>query len=190
MITVWAQMRITLLAFGAMELFLPQVVRFVVHREIRLSFTIPDVFLPLDSAVIRVPDELTAPNQPYFHDHDGVDIGFGLQEDRVLTNLAGFRQLSQPTTTYILRRLSRFGHKAFVYGTDLSFLALTQFAAASSTWHRICAQVVRDCEFLMISRLVHISVQWNIEFEEIDDDRFRYTGEFWQDQPLSDPRNC
>ena len=162
----------------AMELFLPQVVRFVVHREIRLSFTIPDVFLPLDSAIIRIPEELAAPNQPYFHDHDGVDIGFGLQEDRVLTNLGGFRHLSPPTTTHIFRRLSRFGHKAFVYGTDLSLVALTQFAAVSSTWYRICAQVVRGSEFLMISRLVHISVRWNIEFEEIDDDQFRYTGEF------------
>ena len=161
-----------------MEPFLPQVVHFVLRREIRLSSTIPDVFLPLDSTIIRVPEGLMAPNQPYFHDHDGVDIGFGLQENRVLTNLGGFRHLSPPTTTHVFQRLSRFGHKAFVYGTDLSLTALTQFAAVSSIWYRICAQIVRGSEFLMVSRLVHISVRWNIDFEEVDDDQFRYTGEF------------
>ena len=74
--------------------------------------------------------------------------------------------------------MSRFGHKAFVYGTDLSLLALTQFAAVSRAWYRICALTVRGSEYLLVSRLVHISVRWSIDYEEVDDDQFRYTGEF------------
>ena len=160
-----------------MDLLLPQVMHFVLCRELRLSFTIPDVFLPLDNTTIRIPDEIVEPNQPYCSDRDGIDIGFGLQEDRLLATLGGFRHLSPPVTLQIFQRLSRFGHKAFVYGTDLSLLALTQFAAVSQAWYRICALVVRGSEFLSVSRLVHISTQRRIDYE-VEDDQFRFTGEF------------
>ena len=55
---------------------------------------------------------------PYFEEHDGDDIGFRLQEGRLLSVLACFRPRHLPQTMAIFEHLSRLGPRTFTYGVD------------------------------------------------------------------------
>ena len=117
------------------ELFLHKVFLHDALAPYKMSFLIPDVFLPLDD--------------PTFNDilnHDNYDPGedpfqwlmndtdFLLAQDRVTSSLAAFRHRSR----------------------------VTNLASVSSFWFQSCLSSFRDSQFLALYRMAQISTRWNI----------------------------
>ena len=167
-----------------MDLLQPQFVSYLLRRQLCLSFTAPDVLLPLGQPVliILIATDETADTSwryqtiepEYFTEHDGEEIEFLLQEDRLLSTLSGFRP---PATYFLFERLSRFGHKAFTRGADFHLQEIVTVAAISKSWLHECVQATRGHQLLQVHQLIRISVASQLH-HEVQDDADRFTGEF------------
>ena len=81
--------------FLTMALELEHMMVYLFRQSVRLSFSMPDVFLPLnfDSGgdMTKVEANFSEETE-YVMDHDGQGTNFRLREDRLLSILGSFRQ--------------------------------------------------------------------------------------------------
>ena len=113
----------------------------------------------------------------HISDHDGEEIDFMLQEDRLLSVLGRFRHSFLPTARDLFQKPSRFGHKAFAYGTDFSLREIVKLAAINRSWLKECVRATFGQRFLQVNRLIDNSVTLHLH-HEIQDGTCRFTGDF------------
>ena len=145
------------------EVFLHKVFLYDALAPYKMSFFIPDVFLPLDD--------------PTFNDilnHDNYDPGedplqllmndtdFLLAHDRVISSLAAFRHRVHEGNPMLLQLIEQFGPRFFVTGINLNPGRVTNLASVSSFWFQSCLSGFRGFQFLALYRMVQLSIRWNI----------------------------
>ena len=154
------------------------VLSYLLRRGIRLSFSVPDIFLPLsyvqqlrDGEVMMQEDPRPSETAGYFLDHDGQDTGgyptleFQPQEDRLFT-----RQRLAPATLAIFVRPSRFGPRACTYGIDYNLREILAVDPVNKTWYTACVKEIAGKPFMLVSRLIRVSADWRLRCEVDDGD--------------------
>ena len=144
-------------------MFLHKVFLYGALAPYKMSFFVPDVFLPLDD--------------PTFNDirnHDNYDPGedplqllmndtdFLLAHDRVISSLAAFRHRVHESNPMLLQRIEQFGPRFFVTDINLNPGRVTDLASVSFFWFQSCLSGFRGFQFLALYRMVQLSTRWNI----------------------------
>ena len=121
------------------EMFLHNVFLHDALAPYKMSFFIPDVFLPLDDPTfndILNHDNLEPGEDPLQLSMNDTD--FLLAHDRVITSLAAFRHRVHESNPMLLQHIEQFGPRFFVTGIK------------SQPWTSCCSCF---SEFMLVSRL-------------------------------------
>ena len=133
-----------------------------VFAPCKMSFLIPDVFLPLDDPTFN--DILNTHN--YDPDEDPFqllmeDTNFLLAHDRVISSLAAFRHRVHGSHPLLLQSIEQFGPRLFVTGINLTPSRVANLASVNLFWFQSCMGLL-DIRFLAINRMIQLSIRWNI----------------------------
>ena len=144
------------------EAFLYKVFLYDVFAPCRMSFLIPDVFLPLDDPTFN--DILN--NDNYDPEEDSFqllmeDTNFLLAHDRVISSLAAFRHRAHGSNSMLLQTIEQFGPRLFVTGINLSPNRVANLASVNLFWFLSCVGFL-DIQFLALHRMIQLSIRWNI----------------------------
>ena len=145
------------------EVFLHKVFLHDALAPHKMSFFIPDVFLPLDDPTIN--DILNHDNFDPGEDPLQLsmnDTDFLLAHDRVISSLAAFRHRVHESNPMLLQRIEQFGPRFFVTGINLNPGRVADLASVSLFWFQSCLSGFRTFQFLALYRMVQLYTRWNI----------------------------
>ena len=143
--------------------FLNNVLSRDVFVRCKMSFLIPDVFLPLDDPMYN--DILNHDN--YDPEEDLLqllmqDTDLLLAHDRVISSLAAFRHRVHGSNPLLLQSIEQFGPRLFVTGTNLDPNRVMTLASINHFWFHVCISQLMNVQLLALHRMIHLSTRWNM----------------------------
>ena len=143
--------------------FLNKVLVHYVYVRYKMSFLIPDVFVPLEDPTYN--DILNHDN--FDPDEDPFqlltqDTDLLLAHVRVIPSLAAVRRRVYGSNPLLLQSSEQFGHRLFVTGINLDPNRVKTLASVNHFWFLVCVNQPMNVQFLALNRMIYLSNRWNI----------------------------